>query len=118
MMAGQGRPKGSPRVEGSGRKPGVPNHATRDIKELAQQHGPAAIARLVELMNQTEFLAVARAAASELLDRAYGKPPQAVVGADEGPVKMVLSWLPREGIDGEEPAGRRDDSTGDQLAFN
>src|SRR5271170_1505412 len=102
MMAGQGRPKGSPRVEGSGRKPGVPNHATRDIKELAQRHGPAAIDRLVELMNQNDNPAVARAAASELLDRAYGKPAQAVVGANEGPLKMVLSWLPREGIDQDE----------------
>ena len=35
-----------PKIAGSGRKKGVPNKATREIKAIAQEHGPQAIAEL------------------------------------------------------------------------
>jgi hypothetical protein len=96
-MARPGPKKGSPRVPGSGRKVGTLNHATRDIKALAQLHGPAAIAQLVGLMKQTDNPTVARAAASELLDRGYGRPAQTIEAVgNTGPREVVISREPRE----------------------
>jgi hypothetical protein len=69
-----------------GRKPGVPNKATAAIKELASQYGPEAIEKLVELMRGKDPN-VALKAANALLDRAYGKPAQAIVGDPEQPVE-------------------------------
>ena len=59
-----GNPGGRPKVEG-------------EIRELAQKHGPDALKRLVELM-KSENERVAVAAAQVILDRAYGKPQQAL----------------------------------------
>lgn len=61
------------RREGAGRKAGVPNKATAEIKKLAQKHGPAAIARLAHLLANAESEQAQVGAAKELLDRAYGK---------------------------------------------
>jgi hypothetical protein len=48
-----------------------------DIRELAREHGPDAIKRLAQLMHsRNERVAVAACAA--ILDRAYGRAPQAV----------------------------------------
>lgn len=71
-MAGKGNPKGV------GRKPGVPNKATADIKALAQQYGAKAMATLAQIMESGEGEAARIAAAKELLDRGYGKAAQAV----------------------------------------
>lgn len=80
------------RTSGQGRKPGVPNKATRDIKALAQVQGPAAIARLVTLggllpgaMHKAESEAAQIAAIKELLDRGYGKATQPLSGDPDGP---------------------------------
>jgi hypothetical protein len=59
-----------------------------EVKALARAHGPAAIEKLVALMNcgspRTEV-----AAAQALLDRGYGKPVQPIAGDDEAPpIKM------------------------------
>ena len=63
----------------AGRKPGIPNKATADIKALAQVHGSKAIAVLVKIMNDlSEPSAVRTTAAKELLDRGYGKAKQEV----------------------------------------
>jgi hypothetical protein len=59
----------------------VPNKATAEIKAVAQQYGPEAIERLVDLMRGKDP-DVALKAAIALLDRAYGKPAQAIVGGD------------------------------------
>jgi membrane-bound ClpP family serine protease len=59
---------------GKGRKKGVPNKATADIKALAQQHGPNAIKTLADIMVDNNQPPAARvAAAKELIDRGYGK---------------------------------------------
>ncbi|MBO9331855.1 hypothetical protein GHR37_22160 [Achromobacter xylosoxidans] len=75
-----------------GRKKGVPNKATAEIKALAQQYGPDAIATLVSIMKATKQPPAARvAAAKELLDRAYGKSVQPIEGGDpEKPINMAL----------------------------
>jgi len=56
-----------------GRKKGVPNKVTAEIKEAAQAYGAAAIEAAV---------------ASN--DRGYGKPGQAIAGPGGGPVPVIL----------------------------
>jgi hypothetical protein len=78
-----------------GRKPGSLNKATAEIKELAQKFGPATIERLAELSGLTDKPAAESeqtqlGAMRELLDRGYGKAPQAITGADGGAVQMNL----------------------------
>ena len=65
------------------RKPGRPkgalNKATQAVKEIAGEYGAEAISMLAEIMRSPEHPAAARvSAANGLLDRAYGKPTQAV----------------------------------------
>lgn len=76
-----------------GRVKGVPNKATRDIKALAQKHTPEALKTLVSIMKASDSDAARVAASKELLDRAYGKPAQAVTGEGGGPVALAISWL-------------------------
>jgi hypothetical protein len=58
---------------GKGRKPGVPNKATADVKAIARQYGPAAIGELARLATKAESETAGVAAIKEILDRAYGK---------------------------------------------
>lgn len=67
-----------------GRQRGVPNKATREIKALAQKHGPAAIATLARLAKSADSDAAKIAAAKELLDRGYGKATQPLAGDPDG----------------------------------
>lgn len=69
--------------DGSGRwqkggkspNPGGRPRETADVRELAKQHSPRAIAVLAEIMDSPGSPPAARtAAASALLDRAFGKP--------------------------------------------
>jgi len=81
-----GNPGGRPKVEG-------------DVRELAREHGPDAIRRLVQLMHSpNERVAVAACAA--ILDRAYGRAAQAVrmdaeVGFQGSGLIALLASLPR-----------------------
>jgi hypothetical protein len=74
-----------------GRVKGVPNKATRDIKALAQKHTPEALKTLVSIMKTSESDPARVAASKELLDRAYGKPAQAIVGGGDGspPIRIA-----------------------------
>lgn len=64
---------------GAGRKKGVPNIATRPLKEAAQEYTEQALLTLAEVMGDPEQPGAARnSAAVALLDRAYGKPAQSV----------------------------------------
>ena len=81
------------RREGAGRPRGVPNKDRRDIRAAAQRHGHAALAEIVRLMMEAESEQTRLAAAREVMDRAYGKAPQAHTGeGGEGPVKIVVEW--------------------------
>lgn len=61
-----GNPGGRPKGEG-------------DIRELARQHTPQAIRRLVKVMNDDNATASAQVAASTaLLDRGWGRPAQTI----------------------------------------
>ena len=72
-----GRPKGLPKPPGSGRQPGTPNRCTADVKAVAQKYSAKAVATLVKLLNNPDPR-VQATAARELLDRAHGKPMQAM----------------------------------------
>lgn len=84
------------RREGAGRPKGAPNKDRRDIRAAAQKHGPAALAEIVRLMSEAESEQTRLAAAREVMDRAYGKAPQAHTGeGGEGPIKHqhAVTWL-------------------------
>lgn len=61
------------------RTKGAKNKQTLDVKELAQDYTAKAIQRLAKIMDAADAPHAAQvAAARELLDRAHGKPKQAV----------------------------------------
>lgn len=77
-MAGKGG-----KMPGAGRPKGSKNKSTFAIKAMAQKHSKEAIEKLVELMNSNDTPPQTRlAAAIALLDRAHGKPSQAVTNDD------------------------------------
>jgi hypothetical protein len=56
-----------------GRKKGVPNIATRDLKEALRKHTPEMIKELVRLARKAEHEATRVAAIKKIFDRCYGK---------------------------------------------
>lgn len=54
----------------------------RNVAAMAREHADEAIVTLVKAM-RSEDLRVAKDAASALLDRAVGRPAQALIGGDE-----------------------------------
>ncbi len=85
-----GKPPGHPKPVNSGRKKGTPNKATAEIRGIAQKHGLKAVRRLVALM-KSEDETISLKAATELLDRAYGRPvtPSEISGPGGGPVGLL-----------------------------
>jgi hypothetical protein len=80
-----------------GRKKGSINKATADIKALTEPYSAEAVEKLYWLLNNGESHQVQLSAARELIDRRFGKPPQAI--AHSGEVDMGLSGL-LQAIDG------------------
>ena len=76
---------------GAGRRKGVPNKATADIKAMAQKYTPGALQVLHSIMKGSESDAARVSAAKELLDRGYGKSPQAITGTDGGPIVVEIT---------------------------
>ena len=90
-----------------GGRPRIPN----EVKELAQQHGPEAFSRIVELM-QSEDQRLALAACTEVLNRAYGRPGVAVGEVDpDAPIieriERVIIPAPPKRDDADEQARAR-----------
>ena len=56
-------------------------------------HGPEAIARLITL-TRSDNEAVALRAAEAILDRAYGRPPQAVTVQEKRPLQIIICDAP------------------------
>lgn len=88
-----------------GRQKGTPNKSTGEVREIARIHGPAAIkaaAKLAGLVMHKETGEPDGMATNEqarltaigiILDRAYGKAAQPLVGEDgEGPVAHKITW--------------------------
>lgn len=64
--------------EGAGRKAGAVTQAKKDLAEMAKEHAEKALRVLVQIAQGGESEAARVSAANAILDRAYGKPPQAL----------------------------------------
>ena len=74
----RGRPKGS---KNKCKDPAIRAETRVAMAQVAQIHGPKAISTLVEIMLNKKAPHASRvAAAGVLLDRGYGKAPQAITG--------------------------------------
>ena len=94
---GAGRPKGSRALTllaSTGERIGF-YEAARQYEQKALQ----VIASI--LMDENQPASLRLAAANDLLDRAYGKPPQALVGHQDTQVRHIVSvrWLPPDPSD-------------------
>lgn len=88
-----------------GRKKGTPNKGTENIRILARAHTPEMLKELVRLATKAESEQARVSAIKEVLDRAYGKAPQAIVGDEDGPpVKTVMEivWAGTSGSSAKE----------------
>jgi Family of unknown function (DUF5681) len=71
--------RGRPFAKGQSGNPGGRPKELRDVIELARSHGPEAIKTLADIMNNDQSPPAARVgAATAILDRGYGKPPQTI----------------------------------------
>lgn len=89
-MAGYGRPKGSPKPPNSGRKLGVPNKSSRDVREAIAEFARANVDQMSEWLEAIPD----PARRMDLYLRAieYHIPKVArteITGADGGPVAMT-----------------------------
>jgi hypothetical protein len=91
---------------GAGRKPGAKDAATGEqrasIQSLARSYDKLALATLARVAKSSSSDSAAVSAANALLDRGYGRPPQAVemTGKNGGPVQVVdLGQLSNEQVD-------------------
>lgn len=81
---------------GKGRRAGVPNKATAEIKALAQVYTAEALETLAQIMRKGQQEAARVAAANSLLDRGYGKPAQTIDAThryEDDPSKLTEAEL-------------------------
>lgn len=78
-----------------GRPKGAVNKVTADIKAAASVYSEAALKALATIMAKGESEAARVAAANSILDRAHGKPKQAIVGGDDDDAPVVLAVIER-----------------------
>lgn len=86
---------------GAGRKAGVPNKATRELREMARQYTEDAVATLARIMSDPDEPAAPRVHCAEtLLAYGHGKPRQQVevtgkdgrdLVADADPARLALA---------------------------
>ena len=82
---------------GAGRKPGEVTKAKRELAEMAKDHAEAALDTLVSIHKNSDQPASARvAAASAILDRGYGKPPQSLEHTGKDGKDLIPDKSPRE----------------------
>ena len=84
---------------GAGRKSGIPNKTTAELREVAAEYGPAAIAKLGAMAGLTdapgaESEQAQLGALRELLDRGFGRAPQAITGEDGAPPARYAIYVP------------------------
>ncbi len=75
--------------KGQSGNPGGRPKEDPEVKRLAQEASPKAIAKLIEWID-SENPKASISACNSILDRAYGKPPQALTGADGGPMRVAV----------------------------
>jgi hypothetical protein len=92
---GAGRPKGSRALTLL-----APTGERMGFYEAARQFDQKALQVMVSvMMDDNQPASLRLAAANDLLDRAYGKPPQAVVGAHPQHQTLEIRWLPPDPAD-------------------
>lgn len=99
----KGKPRGRPWPKGVSGNPGGRPREVGHVRELARQHTEEAIQALVAVMRDPDQPGRARVAAAEaLLDRGWGRPPQAteVSGPGGGPIIVAGTLL--QGLTPEE----------------
>lgn len=81
--------------KGKSGNPGGRPKGTAEVRELARGLGPDAIRGLAKIAKDSKAPPAARVAAwNALLDRGFGKAPQALTGEDgQGPVELAVRWL-------------------------
>lgn len=85
-----------------GRQKGTPNKVTADVKAAAAKYTDEALRTLAKIMSDGESEQARVSAANAILDRAHGKPKQAVEhsGEDGAPIlhSMVVTFVePKHG---------------------
>jgi hypothetical protein len=90
MGWGSRRPNSGGRRPGAGRKKAT---VTAEIREIARQYGPEAIAELARLAKHALSEQARVAAIKELFDRGYGRSVQPLVGTLEHGVSQQLATL-------------------------
>lgn len=76
--------------EGAGRPKGKLSQAKRDIAEAAREHADIALSVVLEIAQNGDTDATRLSAARELLDRGFGKSPQAIdVQSSDGSLKPL-----------------------------
>lgn len=89
-----GLPKG--RVNNpAGRPKGTLNKSTAEIKELAQKYSAKALETLATIMRDSENDTARISAAKELLDRGYGKAPQAMEHTGKDGIALPTEYVIR-----------------------
>jgi hypothetical protein len=80
----------------SGRKPGVPNKSTFELKKAASVYGEETLNKLVSIVRNEETpLNVAVAACKEILDRGFGRPAITI----DAPEINLNVFPPKEELD-------------------
>lgn len=79
-------------IKTGGRKAGTPNKATADVKAVAGRYSAEAVDILIGIARASESDAARVSAVKELLDRAHGKPAQAIVGDEDQPIKTIVEF--------------------------
>jgi hypothetical protein len=81
---------------GAGRKKGKISQAKRALAEMAKEHAEAALRTLVEIATGDGAESARVSASTAILDRAYGKPSQAVsLGGPDNTRghHVTISWI-------------------------
>lgn len=78
-------------VKGQSGNPGGRPKGEAKVREAAQAAGPKALAVLVDALKDDDAR-VRIKAAEILLDRGFGRPAQAITGAEGGPVAVTFAW--------------------------